>query len=475
MELWRNGEQVIDWRGMGTAFNDQPEYGGKPPFMKLGVYKWGWKKRQEYDVTGSEVVFSEIRVGDGSSSFAEVNTVPHSQGSWLGERRLQEAVPCDADALAEDSAVMLATCCPEGTERGPCPPPGPCSAACAGAFITFVDTYNHGGCQRALQKLGDALHLGDLEASCREAISTDGGADASAADCSPAVGIEVALACSRTSVTGSTFCASPCYAALSPFMELCSAMIPKAIQMMLQPALALLAGGQCSGPSAAGVGDGRCNLDLVASACQLNPSLACGRDMSCVCALDCTQEMLDCLDSPALADDRASLQATDHSCRELGMRNGPIGAGNGQCRLASAQDFCRGFDPEFEDASVCNHPCVQEMIDCIDSPVLANSRDAVELMRDTCTGPAAGCVPIIFDMGTFFGEACCSGAGQACADGPPAVCTAGCAAIFLPFMEQCGAVMRDPDTGIAPEMASAMASFRGVCARSHPAKGGGGH
>ena len=87
------------------------------------------------------------------------------------------------------------------------------------------------------------------------------------------------------------------------------------------------------------------------------------------------------------------------------MRNGPIGAGDGQCRLASAQDFCRGFDPEFEDASVCSHPCVQEMIDCIDSPVLANSRDAVELMRDTCTGPSAGCVPIIFDMGTFFGEA----------------------------------------------------------------------
>ena len=74
--------------------------------MKRGVYKWGWKKRQEYDVTDSQVVFSEVRVGDGSSSFAEVNTVPHNhgQGSRLRERRLQEAVPCDADALAEDDA-----------------------------------------------------------------------------------------------------------------------------------------------------------------------------------------------------------------------------------------------------------------------------------------------------------------------------------------------------------------------------------
>ena len=189
--------------------------------------------------------------------------------------------------------------------------------------------------------------------------------------------------------------------------------------------------------------------------------------------------MIDCKDNPIMADSRDDIAGLEPVCAAVAMPGGVEGAGDGQCNELSAADMC---DEETlasagsaSATEICSHPCALEMIDCIDSPVLANSRDAVELMRDTCTGPAAGCVPIIFDMGTFFGEACCSGAGQACADGPPAVCTTGCAAIFLPFMEQCGAVMRDPDTGIAPEMASAMASFRGVCARSHPAKGGGGH
>ena len=76
VELWRRGRKVIDWHGMGTAFNDQPAFGGKAPYLKIGVYKFGWKFPAGYDVTDSQVTYSELRVGDHSSSYAEVDTSP---------------------------------------------------------------------------------------------------------------------------------------------------------------------------------------------------------------------------------------------------------------------------------------------------------------------------------------------------------------------------------------------------------------
>jgi hypothetical protein len=86
--LWRCRirvfKKVVNWHGMGTAFNDQPKHGGKPPFLKIGIYKWGWKGKREFDVTDSQVTFSEIKIGNGSSSFAEVNTAPPL--NWPFER-----------------------------------------------------------------------------------------------------------------------------------------------------------------------------------------------------------------------------------------------------------------------------------------------------------------------------------------------------------------------------------------------------
>ena len=83
VELWKNGVKVVDWHGVGTAFNDQPSLGGSGPYMKLGIYKWGWAARHigteqasagSYDVHDSKIVYSEIRVGNASSSYDEVET-----------------------------------------------------------------------------------------------------------------------------------------------------------------------------------------------------------------------------------------------------------------------------------------------------------------------------------------------------------------------------------------------------------------
>ena len=59
---------------MGTAFHDIKADGGSNPYMKIGLYKWGWEVPREYDVLRSRATYAEIRVGDKTSSFDEVDT-----------------------------------------------------------------------------------------------------------------------------------------------------------------------------------------------------------------------------------------------------------------------------------------------------------------------------------------------------------------------------------------------------------------
>ena len=73
VEVWRNGKQVVNWQHMGTAFHDIVADGGRPPYMKIGLYKWGWEVPQEYDVKASQVTYAEVRVGV-NSSYQEVDT-----------------------------------------------------------------------------------------------------------------------------------------------------------------------------------------------------------------------------------------------------------------------------------------------------------------------------------------------------------------------------------------------------------------
>eukprot|EP00935_MAST-01C_sp_MAST-1C-sp1_P000853 g853.t1 len=75
VKLWRNGVKVVDWPRMGTAFHDVQSEGGAPPYFKLGIYKWGWKQQQRnYDMKLSQVTYAALKVGDETSSFAEVST-----------------------------------------------------------------------------------------------------------------------------------------------------------------------------------------------------------------------------------------------------------------------------------------------------------------------------------------------------------------------------------------------------------------
>lgn len=87
-------------------------------------------------------------------------------------------------------------------------------------------------------------------------------------------------------------------------------------------------------------------------------------------------------------------------------------------------------------ADICSHPCAQEMIDCIDSPVFAEDRATIQALQTTCGSEDAECLPIIADLQDYFNSACCQQ--TACPDGPPHTCSRGCAGMFLPFWADCG-------------------------------------
>eukprot|EP01043_Picozoa_sp_COSAG02_P047076 COSAG02_NODE_4473_length_5327_cov_2.650344_7_plen_179_part_01 len=134
--------------------------------------------------------------------------------------------------------------------------PSLCSARCRDVFLGWMDTFNHGSCLPLVPTVGHSLPLGDLEASCRESISTDDGNDATAIDC-PAAAMPVALVC--VNVADSSFCDSECYDALAPYLEECSGVMPGYMNTLISGALALA--GSCT------AGQEACDMASLVTTC----------------------------------------------------------------------------------------------------------------------------------------------------------------------------------------------------------------
>lgn len=71
LAIWRNGAVVVPPTTLPTAYNDT-----KPPYLKFGVYKAGWKAHRNYTSRIAAITYSAVKVGDEHSSFAEVDTRP---------------------------------------------------------------------------------------------------------------------------------------------------------------------------------------------------------------------------------------------------------------------------------------------------------------------------------------------------------------------------------------------------------------
>ena len=267
-----------------------------------------------------------------------------------------------------------------------------------------MDTFNHGSCLPLVPTVGHSLPLGDLEASCRESISTDDGEDATAIDC-PAAAMPVALVCANVPASDSSFCDSECYDALAPYLEECSGLMPGYMNSLISGALSLA--GSCTidqqercdmaslvttcqnvqiealdcqssclrrmslcrddprlssvlGPHAPAqldlmqmrctpdvnpAGDGRCDLDYLLHDCHLPLDAGCDHgDVVCMCTRDCIKEYMDCVDNPRMHNQRDDILLTIGLCHP----NDPLAgggaqfAGDGRCNVLSANELCDG-------------------------------------------------------------------------------------------------------------------------------------
>ena len=64
LEVWMDGEKVIDRQNMPNSYNDKAY-----PFFKFGIYKWKWGTATSQRV----IYYDEVRVGDENSSYDKVN------------------------------------------------------------------------------------------------------------------------------------------------------------------------------------------------------------------------------------------------------------------------------------------------------------------------------------------------------------------------------------------------------------------
>lgn len=95
VELWRNGDKLVDWNHTGTAYNDDT-----PPYFKFGIYASGWgdhPRPPPANASGNTVVYGGIKQGDASSSYHEVDT--------SGKERLHSRFESSSSGTEVDAAV----------------------------------------------------------------------------------------------------------------------------------------------------------------------------------------------------------------------------------------------------------------------------------------------------------------------------------------------------------------------------------
>jgi hypothetical protein len=85
LEVWMDGEKVIDRQNMPNAYNDVSY-----PYLKFGLYKWSWGN----STTNRVMYFDEVRVGDENSSYDEVKP-SGSQEPATSEPVTAEPVPSE--------------------------------------------------------------------------------------------------------------------------------------------------------------------------------------------------------------------------------------------------------------------------------------------------------------------------------------------------------------------------------------------
>lgn len=190
-------------------------------------------------------------------------------------------------------------------------------------------------------------------------------------------------------------------------------------------------------------GDGTCNvLEIPHYAEELH-----GRKPDCNSDLE--KEMFDCVDNPLLKKERQKILTVRAECQHEG--NGH--AGDGKCDILAIAKYEKQRKETGKDAD-CGSNEVKEEFDCIDDPTLAHMKDELLALRKLCQtggGKKGDCLSQIQALGPVMGPGgvCCPKGDDDCNDPkkhdnkPPKTCSAACSKIWLPFMSQCGAAVKN--------------------------------
>jgi hypothetical protein len=67
IEVWKNKELILSRVNERNSYNDDLY-----PYLKMGLYKWGWSRDEKVDVSTRVIFIDEVAVGDERSSFNKV-------------------------------------------------------------------------------------------------------------------------------------------------------------------------------------------------------------------------------------------------------------------------------------------------------------------------------------------------------------------------------------------------------------------
>jgi hypothetical protein len=153
-------------------------------------------------------------------------------------------------------------------------------------------------------------------------------------------------------------------------------------------------------PSSANTFDGKCNIQAALQQCNSNPPDE-NINSRQLCSNMCIRRLLACTNSPKISQvlsptDLKDLRALGKYCKNPGSSKQPVlsgddfkSAGNGLCQedskaIKTCEALSKADMSSMSLKAMCAHPCVRELIDCVNHPSLAKSRNDLLMLERAC-------------------------------------------------------------------------------------------
>jgi hypothetical protein len=74
IEMWKDGEKIVSVSGRNAVELDDNGKPMRPPYWKMGIYKWNWKQgRPATDSTRRQLLIDDLRIAKGPAGYAIVS------------------------------------------------------------------------------------------------------------------------------------------------------------------------------------------------------------------------------------------------------------------------------------------------------------------------------------------------------------------------------------------------------------------